>query len=850
MSSEAVDPAFQDEMLGKLPGMVRFRIENKLVVRQETAGPVYFEGDSYILLVTVAQGSKLVSRIHFWLGKDSSQDEMGIAAYKTVELDTLLGGNPVQYREAQGYESKLFLSYYKDMGLEYCPGGVESGFQHVEHEYRTRLLHLKGRRVIRSREVNLSTSSLNTGDVFILDAGLKLYLWYGPKANTREKAKGVEVVSRIRDDERGARAEVIFMEEDPTNQEFWNALGGYADITSEGEPDELEERVLADQIKLFRVSDATGSMSIDQVTVPDGKLRKDMLATEDVFILDAGRREIFVWIGRRSTPEEKKRGMVYAAQYVEQEGRPAHTPVARIVEFAETVAFKGYFFLWDPPKMPNYLSRDEGGAGIAKIADEPTNFANLSGRMKSGNSKFWSEADEVPVDDGSGKLQVWRVENFARVAWPQPLFGQFYSGDSYVLLYTYYNSSQRREENIIYFWQGRESTQDEKGSSALLSAELDKDMGGSAVQVRVIQGKEPKHFRSLFKGKMVCHSGGHASGFANTGASDSYDVDGIALFHVKGSNPDNTYGVQVPEVASSLNSGDAFVLVTPATVYCWQGRHCLPEEVDVAKKIAVILEGHLGVTGRSQQLVEEGEEPEAFWDALGGKGEYPEAAADEVVSQEPRLFQVSNATGRLGVEELENFDQTDLCNDDVMLLDTVTNVYVWVGQNSNEQERRDAITLAAHYIETSTDGRDANVPIVQISAGYEPTFFTQHFRGWDTELLKKTAFVDPFEAKMQALKAKQQEVVELAAEASKAPVVVTPVVVQVDASPSSVPAGASIPYADLKGIGKVIPGVDASAREQRLSDEQFQQVFGMDKAAFAKLPKWKQVAAKRGAELF
>lgn len=49
---------------------------------------------------------------------------------------------------------------------------------------------------------------------------------------------------------------------------------------------------------------------------------------------------------------------------------------------------------------------------------------------------------------------------------------------------------------------------------------------------------------------------------------------------------------------------------------------------------------HGDVSGRTVSTVEEESEPEGFWDALGGMGEYPKSSEAEEVSQEPRLFQV------------------------------------------------------------------------------------------------------------------------------------------------------------------------------------------------------------------
>src|SRR3989338_5620135 len=95
----------------------------------------FYDGDSYIILNTYKPDPKqdtLKWNIHFWLGKDTSIDERGVAAYKTVELDDFLSGAPVQYREVQGFESEKFLALFPKVTVLH--GGVASAFKHVSQD--------------------------------------------------------------------------------------------------------------------------------------------------------------------------------------------------------------------------------------------------------------------------------------------------------------------------------------------------------------------------------------------------------------------------------------------------------------------------------------------------------------------------------------------------------------------------------------------------------------------------------------------------------------------------------------------------------------------------------------------
>ena len=116
---------------------------------------------------------------------------MGVAAYKTVELDDSLGGAAIQHRETQGNESQAFLNLFKTFGgVKYADGGVDSGFKKVNRdEYTKRLLQVKGKRNVRVIPVEISFKSLNQGDVFVLDCGLKIFQWNGKNSSKAERTK-------------------------------------------------------------------------------------------------------------------------------------------------------------------------------------------------------------------------------------------------------------------------------------------------------------------------------------------------------------------------------------------------------------------------------------------------------------------------------------------------------------------------------------------------------------------------------------------------------------------------------------------------------------------------------------
>lgn len=91
-----------------------------------------------------------------------------------------------------------------------------------------------------------------------------------------------------------------------------------------------------------------------------------------------------------------------------------------------------------------------------------------------------------------------------------------------------------------------QSLQDEAGTAAIKTVELDAALGGRAVQYRELQGHESEKFLSYFKPCIIPQQGGILSGFKHAEINEREHV--IRLFVCRGKHV-----VHVKEVTLSAN---------------------------------------------------------------------------------------------------------------------------------------------------------------------------------------------------------------------------------------------------------------------------------------------------------
>ncbi|XP_073966838.1 gelsolin, cytoplasmic-like [Choristoneura fumiferana] len=740
-----VHPAFASA--GQRAGLELWRIEdfNPVAVPQSDVGKFY-KGDSYIVLKTSADKRNNLSwDIHYWIGSASTQDEAGAAAILTVGLDDKFGGAAIQHRETLGHESPQFLGYFRP-AIRYLDGGHASGFSHVTTNAgaEKRLFQIKGKRNVRVRQVDPLISSMNKGDCFILDKDHDIYVYVGARAKNVEKLKAISVANQIRDQDHNGRGRVEILDQYSSEtdiQKFFTALGsGTKDSVPEesaGGDDQAFERSEEQTVTLSEISDSTGSLKISPLPKP---FRQEQLKPAECYILDTVSGSIYVWVGKQSTEREKTEAMSKAQQYLSAKNYPSWVHVSRIPQGTEPAAFKQYFSTWRDVGMSHSrivrsLSDEEYYTG-----DVPTSEARARAVGKSGSARGF-----MP-DQGDGTYVVYRIENLDMVkAYDSSApgteagkrFGELYQGDSYVMKYKY--DADGISNYVVYYWLGKDSTLDETAAAAIQAVIIDTELGGKATIVRVPQGEEPQHFLKIFKGRLVTLLGGKGSGYRNSNQKDSYDTDGVRLFRIYGTKAgEDMRAEQVPEVTTSLNPDDVFLLETPNKVYVWHGQTSSQVEKDEAVHFVHRILG----ADRQFQVITQGSEPDDFFSYLNGDASQISSTESwrELVTRrlgtEARLFDADIfGDNTVSFEEIFNIKQSELHSDDAYVLDTGDELYVWIGKDTTNHVKKSGFKIAEAYLRR---GHHTGTTVaVVVKQELEPELFKSVFEDWDPQMWMK-----------------------------------------------------------------------------------------------------------------
>ncbi|RKO93413.1 hypothetical protein BDK51DRAFT_19573 [Blyttiomyces helicus] len=647
-------------------------------------------------------------------------------------------------------------------------------------------------------------TSLRSDAAFVLDVGTTIYHWNGTTSSRVARARAMDLATRIRK-ARSNRPRVLLVE--PDDRDLLPVFTRHLTLTvspTPPVPTMPTDLAALSTLRIFRVVNSLIRRRKLLLVYEGAAPSKGLLETEAVYVAHSA-VEILMWVGAKASSEHAAIGLLVlkklALQMRDAMGKAGFVVVDKMYEGRESPVWKEKFIDYEG-SLPISMRAAEERRGniVTNLVQKPIDVLAL-----------FAPPPHLPqpVDSGrSGRLTIYRVENFLRFPVGAKLHGQFFRGESYILLYMYRPPGSGVEKCVSYFWQGSHGTITQKGTSALMTIELSEQTGGDVVQVRVVEGKEPKHLCLLF---------GEESIVTRLGIPPPADPGSARpiAFDIRETFSGLCKAVECEVSELPFSSDRALAILFPETSYIWQGRTSTGPERAHAARIAT----RFGAAGARTVIAKEGDPmPAKMSEILRAAGvDLSGLTTSSAKRNEPRLFSCSAGSGIVRVNEVQSFAQEDLDPNVVMILDAGLFIFIWFGLSAKPAEKIIGMETMIAYLEKSKI-HDQKTRVVVTYAYQEPAEFTNHFHGWTKKKFPKDKTNLPVRTRPvnEVLKEYKQEIYPL----------------------------------DVLLSDKLPEHVDPTKLEMYLDEEEFTSLFKMKKDEYLGLLAWKKEQVKKEVGIF
>ena len=291
-------------------------VDLKLQKIPESNHGTFLNSEVYLILNIKSPEEKYA---HIWTGRKSSKEKISYISFKVLQLDHKLENNCVILYESERNESELFKSYFKFFTI--LRDRIEEIHKSLDdQQYKARLFHVHSSGAnIHSRQISINKKNIDTGDVYMLDIGVKVFIYIGKGSNSFEKFHLSCMVEKIKE-VRQNKAIIISIDEScelnehdlKNKNEFEEFLQKFEENIQETEE---QNKIDKNYRKMMKLSDENGKLELTDV-----EYKKESLVSQDSFLIDRG-DAIIIWIGKEASKKEKKFAKFYANKYISKENR-------------------------------------------------------------------------------------------------------------------------------------------------------------------------------------------------------------------------------------------------------------------------------------------------------------------------------------------------------------------------------------------------------------------------------------------------------------------------------------------------------------------------------------------------